>query len=72
MLSPMILNINQMQNLWKTFTVPGIHELTVQIRTHLLVYLKLIKKVKRSHGGVPTFLYQRKTTQYVLSLTAEI
>ena len=28
LLSPMILNLNQMQNLWKTFPVPSTHELT--------------------------------------------
>ena len=60
MLSPMILNLNQMQNLWKTFPVPCIHELTFKQELNLLEYLKVIKKVNCFHGGAPTFLIPKE------------
>ena len=44
----------------KPFPVPRIHELTFKQELDRLEYLKVIKKVNRSHGGAPTFLIPKE------------
>ena len=61
MLSPMILNLNQMQNHYgKPFPVPRIHELTFKQELDRLEYLKVIKKVNRSQWGAHKFIIPKK------------
>ena len=44
----------------KPFPIPRIHELTIKQELDRLEYLKVIKKVKHSQWGAPTFLIPRK------------
>ena len=44
----------------KPFPVPRIHELMFKLELDRFEYLKVTKKVKRSHGGAPTFLIPKK------------
>ena len=61
MASPMILNLTRCGTIpWKPFPVPRIHELTFKQELDRLEYLKVIKKVKRSQWGAPTFLIPKK------------
>ena len=55
----------------KHFPVQRILELTLKQEIDRLEYLKVIKKVNRSHWAHLHFLYQRKTTQYILSLISK-
>ena len=48
------------------------HELTFKQEFDRLEYLKVIKKVNRSHVGAPTFLIPKEDITVCLYLTSEI
>ena len=60
MVSPMVLNLNQMQN---HYGKPFLFHSYMNSRSNknsMLEYLKVIKKVNRFHGGAPTFLIPKE------------